>query len=314
MKLIFMGTPDFAVPTLRALYGKDNDILAVYTQPPRPSGRGKRKQKSAVHKFADELGLLVRTPNNLKEPATQQELAALGADCAVVVAYGQILPQVVLDAPRLGCINVHASLLPRWRGAAPIHRAIMAGDTETGVCIMQMETGLDTGPILQSAQVPITARSTTLELHDKLADLGASLIRPVLTGLESGTITPAPQPNEGITYAHKIDKAEARIDWTQSAAQIDQQVRGLFPFPGAWTSIDGERIKILAGTPVDRPNPEANPSVAPGQILTDTLLVACGQNAFQIETAQRAGKGAMGQEEFLRGFPVAAGTQLSGDI
>ncbi len=314
MKLIFMGTPDFSVPTLRALHGEGHDILAVYTQPPRPAGRGKREQKSAVHKVADELGLLVRTPKSLKDATTQQELVALGADCAVVVAYGQILPQVVLDAPRLGCINVHASLLPRWRGAAPIHRAIMAGDAVTGVCIMQMEAGLDTGPVLKSAQVPVTAQSTTLELHDTLADLGASLIGTELAGLDSGTALPMPQPVEGVTYAHKINKAEARIDWTQNAVQIDRQVRGLFPFPGAWTSIDGERVKILAGTLVDRPAPEAKPEAKAGQTLTDTLLVACGQKAFQIETAQRAGKGAMGREEFLRGFPVPTGAQLSDDI
>jgi len=313
MKLIFMGTPDFSVPTLRALHGEGHDILAVYTQPPRPAGRGKREQKSAVHKVADELDLLVLTPDSLKDATTQSELAALGADCAVVVAYGQILPQAVLDVPRLGCINIHASLLPRWRGAAPIHRAIMAGDAQTGVCIMQMEAGLDTGPVLESERVSISAQCTTMELHDKLADLGASLVGPALASLASGKATPVPQPVEGVTYAHKIDKAEARIDWTKSAAQIDRQVRGLFPFPGAWTTIDGERVKILAGTPIDRSTPDEKPEIKAGQTLADTLLVACGENAFQIETAQRAGKGAMGREEFLHGFPVPVGAQLGGD-
>lgn len=313
MKLIFMGTPDFSVPSLRALHSEGHSILAVYTQPPRPAGRGKHEQKSAVHKAADELGLLVRTPKSLKDAVIQKELSALCADCAVVVAYGQILPQAVLDAPKLGCINIHASLLPRWRGAAPIHRAVMAGDAQTGVCIMQMEAGLDTGPVLKAEQIPISAQSTTLELHDRLADLGASIVGAVLASIESGTATPVPQPADGVTYAHKIDKAEARIDWTKSAAQIDRQVRGLFPFPGAWTNIDGERVKILAGSPVDQLAPNEKPETKAGQTLTDTMLVACGENAFQIETAQRAGKGAMQRKDFLRGFPVPTGKQLGED-
>ena len=307
MKLIFMGTPEFSVPTLRTLHGAGHDILAVYTQPPRPAGRGKREQKSAVHKVSEELGLPVMTPKNLKDSADQQAFSALNADCAVVVAYGQILPQALLDAPRLGCINIHASLLPRWRGAAPIHRAIMAGDTETGVCIMQMEAGLDTGPVLSSARVDISAQSTTLDLHDKLADLGASLINGALEGLDSGKISAVPQPSAGVTYAHKIDKAEARISWAKSATHIDRQVRGLYPFPGAWTTIGGERVKILAGTPTDRN--QANASA--GHALTNTLLVACGSGAFQIETVQRAGKSATGYDDFLRGFPVPAGTRLT---
>jgi len=309
MKLIFMGTPDFSVPTLRALHAQGHDILAVYTQPPRPAGRGKRERKSAVHKAADELNLTVRAPKNLKDPIAQDSLFALQADCAVVVAYGQILPQVVLDAPRLGCINIHASLLPRWRGAAPIHRAIMAGDTETGVCIMQMEAGLDTGPVLQSAPLPIPARATTLDIHDQLAELGASLIGPALQGLEAGTLKPMPQPAEGVSYAHKIDKAEARIDWTNSADHIDRQVRGLYPFPGAWTMIGGDRVKILSGTPVHGPAA----AVKAGCTATDTLMVACRNGAYQIETAQRAGKSVSSREDFLRGFPVPAGTILGGD-
>lgn len=309
MKLIFMGTPDFSVPTLRALHAQGHDILAVYTQPPRPAGRGKREQKSAIHRVADELGLPVRTPKSLKDPAAQDSLFTLGADCAVVVAYGQILPQTVLDAPPLGCVNIHASLLPRWRGAAPIHRAIMAGDTETGVCIMQMDAGLDTGPVLQSAALPIPARATTLDVHDQLAELGASIIGPALQGLEAGTLKPVPQPVEGVSYAKKIDKAEARIDWTNSADHIDRQVRGLYPFPGAWTTIEGQRVKILSGTPVQGPAVAAKA----GCTETDTLLVACGGGAFQIETAQRAGKSVTTREDFLRGFSVPKGTVLGGD-
>ncbi len=309
MKLIFMGTPDFSVPTLRALHGAGHDIVAVYTQPPRPAGRGKREQKSAVHKASEELGLRVRTPKSLKDSISQNELSALHADCAVVVAYGQILPQVVLDAPRLGCINIHASLLPRWRGAAPIHRAVMAGDRETGVCVMQMEAGLDTGPVLTSARVEISTRATTQTLHDKLADLGASLINETLESLDSGTATAIPQSGEGVTYAHKIDKAEARIDWGVSAVLIDQMVRGLYPFPGAWTTIEGERVNILSGRSIDQNEADTRA----GATLTDALLVACGAGAYQIETAQRAGKSFAHREDFLRGFPVPAGTRLGGD-
>lgn len=309
MKLIFMGTPDFSVPTLRALHTGGHEICAVYTQPPRPAGRGKREQKSAVHKVADELGLPVQTPKSLKNSDIQNSLAALGADCAVVVAYGQILPQAVLDTPRLGCINIHASLLPRWRGAAPIHRAIMAGDSVTGICVMQMEAGLDTGPVLKSASLNIPARATTLQLHDELAALGASLIEAALEDLNSGTATPKAQPDEGVTYAHKIDKAEARIDWSQSAEHIDRQVRGLYLFPGAWTTIAGERVKVLAGHVVD----DTKPSGPVGTALTDKLLVACGHGAYQIEVAQRAGKGATSCDDFIRGFPVPSGTPFVAD-
>ncbi len=305
MKLIFMGTPEFAVPTLEALVESGHDICAVYTQPPRPAGRGKREQKSAVHKTADHHGLVVRTPQSLKNPSEQQAFADLGADCAVVVAYGQILPQPVLDAPRFGCVNVHASLLPRWRGAAPIHRAIMAGDTETGVCIMQMEAGLDTGPVIAREATPIGPKATTAELHDELAELGARLIAPSLDAYVSGAVTPLEQPAEGVTYAHKIDKAEARINWTVSAAEIDRQVRGLSPFPGAWTMIKGERVKVLAG--------EAFETTAlgdAGTALDGELLIACGQGRYRITRAQRAGKGAMDLTDFLRGFAVPAGTVL----
>ena len=305
MKLIFMGTPDFSVPTLDALVAAGHDVVAVFTQPPRPAGRGKREQKSAVHKAAEAHGIPVHTPKSLKTDDQLTLIQGMQADFAVVVAYGQILPQAVLDAPKYGCVNVHASLLPRWRGAAPIHRAIMAGDDETGVCIMQMEAGLDTGPVIAEARVPIAPDATTAALHDTLADLGAELISPALEGLASGAIKPRPQPEDGITYAHKIDKSEAKIDWAQSAAVIDQQVRGLFPFPGAWTLIDSERVKILAGTVGAATNAPA------GTAIDNALTIACGERSYQISRAQRAGKGAMDRDEFLRGFDVPKGTRLT---
>lgn len=305
MKLIFMGTPDFSVPTLNALVAAGHEIVAVFTQPPRPAGRGKKEQKSAVHKAAEAQGLPVHTPKSLKSDDQVALIEAMGADFAVVVAYGQILPQAVLDAPRFGCVNVHASLLPRWRGAAPIHRAIMAGDAETGVCIMQMEAGLDTGPVISEARVPIAPDTTTAALHDTLADLGAELINSALEGLANGDIVPSPQPEEGVTYAHKIDKAEAKIDWHTSATAIDQQVRGLFPFPGAWTLIEGDRVKILAGDIC------TGGGAVAGTALDDQLTIACGEGSYQISKAQRAGKGAMDREDFLRGFAVPKGTQLS---
>ena len=247
MRLAFMGTPDFAVPTLKALHGAGHEIAAVYSQPPRPAGRGKKERKSPVHTVAEELGVEVRTPLSMKKEGAIADFAALNADVAVVVAYGQILPQAVLDAPEYGCVNVHASLLPRWRGAAPIHRAIMAGDDKTGVCIMQMEAGLDTGPVILRDEVAIEAGDTTASLHDVLADMGAGLINEAVVSLADGTATIEAQPEEGVTYAHKIDKSEARIDWSASAAEIDRMVRGLYPFPGAFFELDGMRVKVLAG-------------------------------------------------------------------
>lgn len=306
MKLIFMGTPDFSVPTLNALVDAGHHVVAVLTQPPRPAGRGKKEQKSAVHKAAESHGIPVHTPKTLKTDEQLALIQSMKADFAVVVAYGQILPQAVLDAPKFGCVNVHASLLPRWRGAAPIHRAIMAGDTETGVCIMQMEAGLDTGPVISEAHVPIAPDETTASLHDTLAELGAAHINPALEGLASGEIVPTPQPDDGVTYAHKIDKSEARIDWSKSATEIDQQVRGLFPFPGAWTMMDGERVKILSGRVVEQGTP-----AEAGTAIDGKLTIACGEGLFQIERAQRAGKGAMDREDFLRGFPVPKGAQFT---
>lgn len=304
MRVAFMGTPDFAVPTLEALVAGGHDVVAVYSQPPRPAGRGKKERKSAVHTAAEKLGLEVRTPVSMKDPEVQQAFADLDLDIAVVVAYGQILKKAVLDAPRFGCVNVHASLLPRWRGAAPIHRAIMAGDKETGVCIMQMEEGLDTGPVITRAETTIGDTDTTASLHDALAEQGASLINEALAGLADGTAEPETQPEEGVTYAKKIEKSEARIDWSLSAVQIDRMVRGLFPFPGAWTEIAGERIKILGGDVVQK-------SGEAGNLLDDALTVACGDGAYQIMRAQRAGKAATDRADLLRGFPVTAGMKAT---
>lgn len=292
MRIIFMGTPDFSVPALRALAAR-HDIVAVYSQPPRAAGRGKKPRPTPVHAVAGALGLPVRTPARLRDPADQAELAALGADIAVVVAYGLILPQAVLDAPRLGCLNIHASILPRWRGAAPIHRAVMAGDAETGVAIMQMEAGLDTGPVLAEARTPIAATDTTGDLHDRLAQMGADLITDTLDRLP---LPATPQPETGVTYAAKIDKAEARIDWTRPATQIDRQIRGLSPFPGAWCDIAGERVKLIRST-------LAGGTGAAGQVL-DGFTIACGEGAITVLEAQRQGKRAMPAAEVLRGLTL----------
>ncbi len=303
MRLAFMGTPDFAVPVLRALVGAGHDVARVYTQPPRPAGRGRALRPSPVQRAAEAAGLPVEAPARFRDPAVLEEFAALGLDAAVVVAYGQILPQAALDAPRLGCLNLHASLLPRWRGAAPIQRAIMAGDAETGVAIMQMEAGLDTGPVLAEARTPIGPEDTAGTLHDRLAGIGAPFMVETLAALAEGRVAPRPQPAEGVTYAQKIDKAEARIDWTRPAAELDRHVRGLSPFPGAWTEIGGERLKVL----MCRPEPGAG---APGSTLDDRLLVACGEGALRLTRLQRPGRGAAEAAELLRGFAVPAGTRL----
>jgi methionyl-tRNA formyltransferase len=295
MKIVFMGTPDFSVPILNALAAQ-HDILAVYTQPPRPAGRGKDLRPTPVHAAAERLGLPVRHPTSLKSAEDQAAFAALGADVAVVVAYGLILPQAILDAPRHGCLNIHASLLPRWRGAAPIHRAIMAGDTETGICIMQMEAGLDTGPVLLREATAVGMEETTQDLHDRLSQMGASLILNTLANLPR--LTPEPQPDDGVTYATKIDKLEARIDWTRPATDIDRQIRGLSPFPGAWCMAGGERIKLLRSR-------LAPGTGQPGQVLHG-LTIACGSGAVDITLAQREGKKPQSPTDFLRGFPLPA--------
>ncbi|MCG6902699.1 MAG: methionyl-tRNA formyltransferase [Rhodobacter sp.] len=301
MRLVFMGTPEFSVPVLDALVAAGHEIACVYCQPPRPAGRGKKERLTPVHTRALALGLAVRHPSSLKSAGEQAGFAALDADVAVVVAYGLILPQAILDMPRHGCLNIHASLLPRWRGAAPIHRAIMAGDAETGVCIMQMEAGLDTGPVLMREATGIRPDDTTGSLHDRLSAIGAALIVRSLDRLD--TLTPVPQPDAGTTYADKIDKAEAQIDWTRPAAMIDRQIRGLSPFPGAWTTVRGERVKLLASR-------LAGGQGAPGTVLDGALTVACGQGAVQITRAQRAGKGAQEIDGLLRGWALPPGTVL----
>ncbi|EAQ25214.1 methionyl-tRNA formyltransferase [Roseovarius sp. 217] len=301
MRVIFMGTPDFSVPVLEALVAAGHEVAAVYCQPPRPAGRGKKDRPSPVQARAEALGLPVRHPVSLKGAEAQAEFAALKADVAVVVAYGLILPQAVLDAPARGCLNIHASLLPRWRGAAPIHRAIMAGDVETGICIMQMEAGLDTGPVLLRGAMTIGPQETTGELHDRLSGLGARLIIEALGRLDD--LRPVPQSEAGVTYAAKIDKSEARVEWTRPAAEIDRLIRGLSPFPGAWCEVGGERIKLLCST-------VAEGQGAPGVVLDDGLTVACGTGAVRLLRLQRAGRAAQDADEFLRGMPLPCGTQL----
>ncbi|MBF5079479.1 methionyl-tRNA formyltransferase [Paracoccus sp. NBH48] len=292
MRVIFMGTPDFSVPALRAIAAR-HDVVAVYSQPPRAAGRGQKPRPSPVALAAQDLGIPVRTPARLRDPQDQADFAALDADVAVVVAYGLILPQPVLDAPRLGCLNIHASILPRWRGAAPIHRAILAGDAETGVAIMQMEAGLDTGPVLALTRTPITADDTTASLHDRLSAMGADLICDVLDRLPLPAV---PQAQDGVTYAAKIDKTEARIDWTLPAEQVDLQIRGLSPFPGAWCMIGDERVKLLASTVVPGQGD-------PGTVLPDFTIV-CGSGAVRITLAQRAGKRPMTPADLLRGWAM----------
>ena len=301
MRIVFMGTPDFAVPTLRALHHAAHDVAAVYTQPPRPAGRGKRLRPSSVQAEAEVLGIDVCTPKSLKSAEAQEAFAALEPDVAVVAAYGLILPQAVLDIPTHGCLNVHASILPRWRGAAPIHRAIMAGDPGTGVTIMQMEAGLDTGPMLATARVPIEDK-TTGELTEELAEIGAQLMVGTLRDL--AIHIPVAQDDAEATYAPKIDKAEARIDWSKTAAEVVRQVHGLSPFPGAWFELKGERVKVLRAEVIDGDG-------APGEVLDDDLAIACGEGAIRPVRLQRAGKPAMDRVEFLRGRPVAAGTRLA---
>jgi methionyl-tRNA formyltransferase len=299
MRLVFMGTPDFAVVTLAALIDAGHEIACVYSQPPRPAGRGMAERPSPVHAFAAARGIEVRTPVTLKATDEQNRFAALNADAAVVVAYGLLLPKPVLDAPRLGCFNVHASLLPRWRGAAPIQRAIMAGDAETGVTIMRMEEGLDTGPMCKAERIAIGAHDTAQSLHDDLAALGARLMVEVLVQAE---ITCRPQPVDGVTYAKKIDKAEAKIDFTRPAVEVRSHVHGLSPFPGAWFQVNGTRIKVLLCEVIH------GTGVA-GSFLDDRLTIACGTGAIRLLKLQREGKGAMDAETFLRGFAIAAGTR-----
>jgi methionyl-tRNA formyltransferase len=307
LRIVFMGTPDFSVPTLAEVLGAGHEVVAAYTQPSRPAGRGMAERLSPVARFAANAGIPVKSPTSLKREPEQREFASLNADAAVVVAYGLLLPRPVLAAPRLGCFNLHASVLPRWRGAAPIQRAIMAGDAETAVMMMRMEEGLDTGPVCLAEPVAIGPEVTAGELHDELARRGASLVVRALGGLERGLLECTPQPGEGATYAAKIDKAEAHIDFTRPAREVHNLIRGLSPLPGAWFGATAagkaERVKVLrAGV--------ADGSGVPGEVLDDALTVACGSGAVRLLELQRAGKKPMGAAEFLRGFPLARGAVL----
>jgi methionyl-tRNA formyltransferase len=309
LRIVFMGTPDFSVPTLRTIAAAGHEVVAVYTRPPRAAGRrGLELTKSPVHRAAEALGIEVRTPKSLNAEAEQQAFRALGADVAAVVAYGMLLPRAILDAPRLGCYNSHASALPRWRGAAPIQRAIMAGDEETAMMIMRMEEGLDTGPVALARRVPIGPDMTAGELHDALSEAGAALMVEALAALEAGTLALTPQPEEGVTYARKIDKAESRIDWTLPAREVHDRVRGLSPFPGAWCEVTiagkGERLKLLRSTRTEAAG-------TPGAVLDDKLTVACGEGAVRLLEVQRAGGKPLAAAEFLRGAKLVPGDRLT---
>lgn len=298
LRLIFMGTPDFSVPTLLELVAHGHEIVAVYTRAPKPGGRrGLQLQPTPVEEAARKLGVPVLTPKTLKTPEALQEFRAFEADAAVVVAYGMILLQAILDAPRLGCYNLHASLLPRWRGAAPINRAIMAGDAESGVMVMKMDVGLDTGDVAMAERIPITDSMTALDLHDRLSRLGADLMVRAMAALERGGLQLKKQSEDGVTYAAKIEKAEARIDWTRPARAVLRHIHGLSPFPGAWGKLDAARVKILRCE-------LAKGSGAPGEVLDHNLTIACGEGAIRIIELQREGKARMQASEFLRGVPV----------
>lgn len=302
MRLIFMGTPDFAVPALHALMAAGHEIVAVYTQPPRPAGRGKAVRRSPVHEAAEAAGIEVRTPARVRKDVAEHEaFAALNTDAAVVAAYGLILPKAMLDAPRLGCLNIHASLLPRWRGASPIQSSIVAGDSQSGVSIMQMDEGLDTGAVLLEEATPISASDTASTLHDRLAEIGGRLI---VRALQEQPVA-APQPEEGVTYAHMLKREDGRIDWSRSCEDIDRQIRGLTPWPGAFTTLDDVVLKIGAATPV----PEQSGSDA-GTAIDDALTIACGTGALRIERIQKPGRSMMNASDFVRGQAVPKGTRL----
>lgn len=304
LRLAFMGTPDFAVPCLQALIAAGHDVAAVYCQPSRPAGRGHRPQPTPVQVAAEAAGLLVRTPVRM-DAAAAAEFAALNLDAAVVAAYGLILPKSVLTAPRLGCFNVHASLLPRWRGAAPIQRAILAGDRETGITIMQMNEGLDTGPMLMAEAMPIGPTTTARDLHDRLAMLGARLIITALEGIGEGRMMVIPQPTDGVTYAKKIKRDEGALDWRRPAVELERAVRAFDPWPGAWFSHDRERVKVLKSECV-----AGSAEARPGTVLDDRLTVACGRDALRLLQLQRAGRAPLAADAFLRGHPISAGIEL----
>ncbi len=307
LRVVFMGTPDFSVPTLSEIVGAGYDVAGVYTQPPRPAGRGMEAKKSPVHSFAEEAELRVFTPKSLRRADVQNEFATLGADVAVVVAYGLILPKAILNAPPLGCLNLHGSLLPRWRGAAPIQRAIMAGDKETGVMVMKMDEGLDTGPVALADRISIGPNSTAGEIHDHLSLMGATLMLRALGALKKGELAFTPQPVSGVTYAAKISKEETRIDWSKPAIGVHDMIRGLSPYPGAWFEAllggKAERVKVLRTVVVPGKG-------EPGLLLDGHLTVACGSQAVRLTQVQRAGRRPMGGAEFLRGFPLGKGTHF----
>lgn len=303
LRLAFMGSPEFAVPTLEAILAAGHDVACVYTQPPRPAGRGKELRRTAVHEVAAARSIQVRTPLNFKAIEDREAFAALNLDVAVVVAYGLLLPKAILDAPRLGCYNLHGSILPRWRGAAPIHRAVMAGDDITGVQVMRMDVGLDTGPVMQTFVTRITEDDTMGDIHDRLSLAGAALMVDALAKLEAGPVVLTPQALEGVTIAPKVSTAEARIDWNKPASQVAAAIRGMSPFPGAWFEMDGQRLKVL--------HARAEPGTGePGEVLDDALKVACGEGAVRLLRLQRPGKGHMTSEEFQRGARIARGRRL----
>ena len=307
MKLAFLGTSEFAVPALRALVEAGHDVVAVYTRAPRPAGRGHQERRTPVHELALALGLGVRTPRSLRSDEEARAFAALDLDAAVVVSYGHILPKALLDAPMLGCLNIHGSLLPRWRGAAPIHRAILAGDAETGVTIMRMDEGLDTGPMLLAESTTISAADTAETVHDRLAELGARLIVSTLDALVAKTIEAVPQPDEGVTYAHKLGKEEGALDWRRPAAELERKVRAFHPWPGTWFEVAGERIKVLGAA-------LALAGGAPGTVSIGRdgfPIVACGVGGLKLLKLQRAGKSAQSADAFLRGFSLEPGTVLA---
>jgi methionyl-tRNA formyltransferase len=306
MRLAFMGTPDFAVTALRALHEAGHELVAVYSQPPKPAGRGQKLQLSAVQLYAAQHGLPIFTPQSLRTPVAQADFAALELDCAIVAAYGLILPPAILQAPRLGCLNIHASLLPRWRGAAPIHRALLAGDTETGITIMQMDAGLDTGAMLRWRSMPIAATATATMLHDALAQAGADLLLSTLDDYENGMIAPIPQPAEGISYAHKLEKSEGALDWSRSAPFLERQLRGLQPWPGCWFHYNNETIKLLSASFELCPSGDH----AAGQLLDRQGLIACGSDALRLLRVQRPGKAPVSATDFINGMRLLPGMFL----
>jgi len=307
MRLAFMGTPGFAAQILSALIDAGHEIVMIYCQPPRPAGRGHQPRASAVQRLAEARRLPLAMPTSLKDAREQARFSGLGLDAAVVAAYGLLLPRAILAAPRLGCFNVHASLLPRWRGAAPIQRAILAGDSETGVTIMQMDEGLDTGAILLQERIEIGAGETGGSLHDRLAGLGARLILQALEQRRAGRLDPTPQPAEGASYARKLERSEGRLDWRRPAAELERRVRALAPLPGAWCEIGGERVKVLAAEIA----PARSAGATPGRLLDDRLTVACGEGALRLLTLQRAGKAALAADAFLRGFRLEPGQAIA---